>query len=40
MVKDTTAEVINITDTEEEHHGSPIVSNIVEECQNSTENVY
>ena len=36
MAKDTTTEVINITDTDEEHHSSP---NISEECHNSPERV-
>ena len=37
VAKDNTAEVINITDTEEE---CPTISNMAEECQDFPENVY
>ena len=39
MAKNTTADVINISDTDEEHHDSPNISDMVEKCQNFPEKV-
>jgi len=39
MAKDTTAKVISITDTDEEHDNSPNISDMFEECQNIPEKV-